>query len=99
MKYRIKDKIVDTNNSEENWSESQYWDGQNNCGTITKSQWHYQHLYRVKSGRYFREQCSRFEGERDSLDELSKKEAALWLMECGHKLPADLQHLESEIAL
>jgi len=98
MKYRLNKTIVDTEKAENSWREAEDSDGRNYIGRITGSQWHFQKLYRFKSGRYFIEHLSCVQGEMDSIAEATHEEAALWLLQCGEKLPQELQHLESELS-
>jgi len=98
MKYRIQNTVVDTKKAEQSWREAEDSDGRNYVGRITKSQWHFQKLLRFKSGRYFIEHLSCVQGEADSLEEATHEEAALWLLQCGAKLPGELQHLERKLS-
>jgi hypothetical protein len=98
MRYRIDNIIIDTNKAEQSWREPEDCDGRNYIGRITKSQWHFQKLYRYGSGRYFLEHLSCVQGESDSLEEATHEEATLWLLQCGEKLPEELRHLESKLS-
>ena len=98
MQFRINKTIVDTNKAIEQWRETQDSDGSNLVGRLTGSQWHFQTLYRFKSGRFFIKHSSCVSGESDSLEEVTPKEAALWLMHCGDELPEDLRPFEEELS-
>lgn len=98
MKYRVDNTIIDTQKAVQTWREAADSDGRNHIGRITESQWHFQELHRYKSGRYFLEHLSCVQGENDTLEEITHEEAALWLLQCGEKLPQELQHLESKLS-
>ena len=96
--YRIDNTIIDTKKADKSWREAEDSDGRNYVGRITKSQWHFQKLHHFKSGRYFIEHLSCVQGEADSLVEATHEEAALWLLQCGEKLPEELRHLEAKLS-
>ncbi len=96
--YRIDNTIIDTKKADKTWREAEDCDDRNYIGRITKSQWHFQKLHRFKSGRFFIEHLSCVQGEADSLVEATHEEAALWLLQCGEKLPEELRHLEAKLS-
>lgn len=98
MKYRIGNTIVDTTKAEQSWREPEDSDGRNCIGRLTRSPWHFQKLHRFASGRYFIERLSCVQGETDSVEEATHEEAALWLLQCGAKLPEELRQLESKLS-
>jgi hypothetical protein len=97
-RYRIEGTIVDTGNSTAHWEEATRWNGNNHISKATGSQWEHQTLYRSKKGRYYVEHTSQWQGSTPHAEWVSPEEAARWLLQNDHELPADLQELEAEVA-
>lgn len=98
-RYRMEDgTVLDTDNATQSWKESRDWNGSNRIGRSTRSQWHDQTLYRSRKGRYYIEQCSRVQGERDYAEWISKKSAAAWLLHNEHEVPDDLKAEAEEVS-
>ena len=97
-RYKMEDgTIVDTDKASKDWQESSDWDGRNHISRNTGSQWHYQHLYRSRKGRYYMVRTSAYQGSMPSAEWISEMEAARWLLHNDEELPEDLKHLEAEV--
>lgn len=97
--YRMDDDtVVKTENATAQWDEESDWDGSNNIGRSSCSQWHDQTLHRSRKGRYYIEYRSRVQGENDHAEWISTRAAARWLLANDHELPADLAPLEDEVS-
>jgi hypothetical protein len=83
--------VVRTKNARKHWAEERDWDGNNNIGRSSCSQWHDEDLYCSRKGRYYLVHSTRVSGERDWAEWISPEAAAAWLVlnECG--LPPDLE--------
>jgi len=89
--------IVDTERAAQHWEESTDWDGRNHINRATGSQWYHEDLYRSKKGRYYLVSSSNYQCTRDSAEELTPREAAIWLLKNGHDLPEELAGHEEEV--
>ncbi|HUV66841.1 MAG TPA: hypothetical protein VMW24_23340 [Sedimentisphaerales bacterium] len=92
--------IIDTDwdKASQHWHEAQDWDGSNNIGRSSRSQWLDQILYRSRRGRYYIETASRIQGKRDGVEWVSPQEATRWLLVNGHNVPEELVHLVDEVS-
>lgn len=98
-KYKMDDgTVIDTDKAQQTWNEDTQWDGNNHISKATGSQWNHQTLYKSRKGRYYVEHTSQWQGSRPHVEWVSNEEAARWLLNNEHKLPADLAHLEDEIS-
>jgi hypothetical protein len=89
--------VIDTDRAQAHWNETTEWNGNNHISRATGSQWSHQTLYRSKKGRYYVERSSQWQGSTPHVEWVSNEEAARWLLNCEHTLPADLADLEDEI--
>ena len=98
-KYRMSDNtVVDTNNATTSWDEDTNWNGSNNIGVSSGSQWLADALYRSRKGRYYLVTNSYIDGRPDSAEWLSNEEATRWLLANEHKVPDDLKHLVDKVS-
>ena len=74
----------------QSWTEARDWDGRNNVGRSSGSQWRHQTLYRSRKGRYYLAHESNVQGEGARAEFVTPEEAAAWLLLNEHKLPEDL---------
>ncbi|MDR7400504.1 MAG: hypothetical protein QN144_14505 [Armatimonadota bacterium] len=65
------------------------WDGRNNISRATGSQWAHEELYLTANGRWVLHWWSQWVGSRPTWREISKSEAARWLIKNGYD-PADV---------
>ena len=70
--------------SAEQIDEGTYWDGKNRISQATGSQWHHETLYLTAGGRYIVLSTSQWQGETDSVVEISAEKAAVWLSRNGY---------------
>lgn len=98
MRYKMSDDtIVDTDKAIQNWVEKTHFNGHDYIGRSSASQWHHQGLYRSSKGRYYLEQSSQVQGEKDHAWLISRKDAAAWLLFNDYELPEDLEEFEKEV--
>ncbi|OPY44386.1 MAG: hypothetical protein A4E47_01621 [Methanosaeta sp. PtaU1.Bin028] len=79
--------VVDTDQAVQHWGERGL-DGEAVTGLCDR-----QDLYRSKKGRYYVIHTSQYQG----VEEMSSREAALWLLKNCHDLPEDLAHHEEAV--
>jgi hypothetical protein len=97
-RYRLQtDIVVDTSKAAQQWDEATDWDGRNHISRATGDQWTHQTLYKSSKGRYYIVHSSQWQGSRDYAEEVSKRDAAAWLVHNDHELPEDLASLEDEV--
>lgn len=98
-RYRTEDgTVVDTDNASASWTQAADWDGSNQIGRSSGSQWHDQTLHKSRKGRYYVEYTSRAQGERSRVEWVSPEEATRWLLLNEMDLPEDLKPLETEVS-
>ncbi len=97
--YRMDDQtVVKPSNATQSWAEATRWNGHNNIGVSSGSEWRDCQLYRSRKGRYYVVTESRIEGEQDHAEWVSNAEAARWLLLNDHELPEELAGLEQEVS-
>ena len=97
-RYRLDGTVVDTDNATQSWSEETDWDGSNQIGRVTGSQWNHQTLYRSRKGRYYVEHTSQWQGSRPHVEWVSPEEATRWLLLMDQEVPEDLAQYVDEVA-
>ena len=90
--------IVKTENATKSWDETSDWNGSNQIGRSSRSQWHDQTLHRSRKGRYYIEYSSRVSGIQDSAAWITEKAAAAWLLHNDYNLPDDLKEAGEQIS-
>lgn len=60
------------------FNEATYHDGRNSISKATGSQFKHEALYRTKGGRFILNQYADIQGSRESYEEISNVEAAIW---------------------
>lgn len=90
-KYRIENKVVDTETATKSWDEDTTFDGHNNISVPTGSQWNHETLYRSRRGLYYIVHTSQWQGSRPYAEWVSPEQAAVWLLTNGHEVPEDLK--------
>ncbi|OPX79243.1 MAG: hypothetical protein A4E45_00772 [Methanosaeta sp. PtaB.Bin039] len=78
--------VVDTDQAGHHW-------GENSDGKTAIGQWDHVDLYRSRKGRFYIVHISQWQG----VEEISPREAAIWLLKNGHDLPEDLAHHEEAV--
>jgi hypothetical protein len=97
MRYRIEDRVYDTERAAETWDEElDYRDG-NPISRATSSQWAHERLYRSRRGEYWLESWSDYSDTQNQARVLTSLEAATWLVNNDDVLPEDLAALEDEV--
>lgn len=91
--------IVDTDRAAQSWDEASDWDGHNWISKATGGQWNHQKLFRSSKGRYYIVHSSNWEGVQDTAEEITPREAAVWLLHNEHDLPEDLASFEAEVLM
>jgi hypothetical protein len=89
--------LVDSNRAVEEWKQDYVFEGTNLVSRATGSQWRDETLYKSAQGRYWVEHYPRIDREIPYAYELSKREAARWILLNGGELPIDLQEYELEV--
>lgn len=73
------------------WEESTTWDGKNHVSRITRSPWRHSRLYRSRYGRFYERRWSDWQGEGETVQELTARQAAAWFLENGTEAPEELR--------
>jgi len=90
--------LVDTDKAKQSWDEATYWNGSNHISKATGDQFLHETLYLSSKGRYYIEHSSQWQGSVPSASEISKEEAAKWLILNEHDdLPEELAGLLDEM--
>jgi len=98
MKYQMDDgTVVDLQKASHTWAEKRDFDGSNNVGRSSGSQFHWQMLCRSRKGRYYVHYSSNWQGSRDHVEWISPEAAARWLLVNERELPEDLKKYEEEV--
>ncbi len=97
-RYKMPDGIiVRPSNAVITWEgDTTHFDGNNHVSVHTGSQGRNQNLYKTKTGRYWLEHKSQWQGERSHAEWVSEKEAAAWLCFNNDALPEDLEQFREE---
>jgi len=69
--------------------EDTFWDGHNWISHATGSQWNHEYLYITKGNRFILNCFSNYQGSRETYEEISKEDAAIWLS-TNNKEPHEL---------
>ncbi len=78
--YKLGDgSVVVTDNATAHYQEKYDFNGHNEIGRSSRSQWHDQTLYRSRKGRYYLVHATRISGENDWAEWVSPQEAARFL--------------------
>lgn len=96
-RYRLDGTIVDTANAIKSWDEDTRFDGRNHISVATGSEWDHQKLYQSRKGRYYIEHWSQWQGSTPRAEWVSPQEAARWLLQNNHELPADLVEIAEQV--
>ena len=83
----------------EQFNESTTHDGRNRISDATGDQFRHQTLFRTARGRWVLENFSQWQGDRNTYEEISAEEAALWLVKCHHEPPSRGKVAEAVAAL
>jgi hypothetical protein len=83
--------VVNTAKAKKSWDQDTFWNGNNNIGVATRSQWIDEKLYLSSKGRYYTVTSPRISGQTNSAEYLTDEEAAAWLIANGHETPDELQ--------
>ena len=98
-RYRMNDDmVVDTENATKSWPQKTDFDGHNQIGRSTGSEWKDQTLHLSRRGRYYTETCSRCEGVLPHVEGVSDKEAARFLLLNEYELPLELQEAAESVS-
>ena len=68
-----------------------YFDGSNQIDINTGSQWERQYLWRTAGGTWLINQDSQWQGVQETYEEVTKEDAALWLVKNDKKIPKELE--------
>ena len=98
MRYKLNNgKVFDTDKAKKTWEEDREWDGRNHISVNTGSQWDHEQLYLSKSGNWFLESWSDYQGSLPSIENISARDAAVWLSLNNEELPIELEKVKIEI--
>ncbi len=89
--------LVDTAKAAKSWEEATSWNGNNHISKATGDQFLHETLYLSSKMRYYIEHSSQWQGSVPSCSEVSREEAAKWLIKNEHALPVDLADLLDEM--
>jgi hypothetical protein len=96
------DVLVDPQLAVQSWEEQDRWDGRNRISLATGTQWNHETLYLTRTGRYWLEHRSQWQGSTPSARWLTPEEACLWLLVNEYNpesedFPADLRDLVATV--
>lgn len=98
-RYKMEDgTVVDTALAVESWDQATDWDGSNNIGRSSRSQWIDHRLYKSKKGRYYLVVSPRIDRQLPHAEWYTPQEAARWLLHNDEELPEDLAKLAEEVS-
>lgn len=89
--------IVDTTRAARKWDEDTFHDGRNLISKATGDQFLHETLYKSSKGRYYVVHSSQWQGSRDSANEVTPRDAAVWLLRNEYDLPEDLASFEEGV--
>lgn len=82
--------LVDTSRATQEYEESRHFDGHNQIGDWSGSQWTHATLYRSRRGRYYLVTTSQWQGSEPRCEWVSPEEAARFLLRCVIEVPEEL---------
>ena len=94
--------ILDPERSKRTWDEGTRWNGQNHVSLATGSQWEHEALHLARSGVWWIEHWSQWQGSTPSGQVVSAEDAARWLLLNGYDhdsedFPAELTEFADEL--
>lgn len=98
MRYQMSDgMVVDTDKSTQAWEEERFFDGSNQIGLFSGSQYTTATLYRSRRGRYYMVTLSAWQGQRELCEWVSREEAARFLLVNHYEIPEELSDVADEV--